>query len=174
MFEYRELSMRLVERDDLAALLAMREDPEIWAWLGDVRMLSEDAQERWFETMRQDLTREYYIVDDFVKGHEFVGLVRSDEIDWINRSMRVGCDVRDVFRGQGYGTRIMHMVLKYCFDYLNMHRLWLLVLGTNDQAIHLYRNVGFRDEGLQRQAIWRDGAYRDYVMMSILAEEWRA
>ncbi|MDI3316246.1 MAG: GNAT family protein [Bacillota bacterium] len=34
--------------------------------------------------------------------------------------------------------------------------------------------AGFGEEGRLRQAILRDGAYHDVVLMAILEEEWRA
>ena len=34
-----------------------------------------------------------------------------------------------------------------------------------------YKQVGFRDEGRMRQAVYRDGRYLDVVMLGILREE---
>jgi RimJ/RimL family protein N-acetyltransferase len=53
-----------------------------------------------------------------------------------------------------------------------MNRLWLLVLENNKVALSLYRKAGFVEEGRQRKAIFRDGRYLDYLMMSILRSEY--
>ena len=55
-----------------------------------------------------------------------------------------------------------------------MHRLWLLVLETNQPARALYQKRGFREEGRLTQALFRDGAYRDYIQMYLLEDDWRA
>jgi RimJ/RimL family protein N-acetyltransferase len=66
------------------------------------------------------------------------------------------------------------MLLKYCFDYLGMHRVWLCVLDTNEVGIKLYVNSGFKLEGKYREAIWRDGGWHDYIVMSLLEGDYRA
>ena len=120
--------------------------------------------------MSNDSSSRYYIYysDDI----SFIGMIRTDEIDWINRSIRVGGDIRPELWGQGYGHKMFALIKKYCFDYLNMHRLWLLVLETNERAIAVYKSAGFVEEGRQRQAIYRDGRYLDYVMMSLLEDDY--
>jgi RimJ/RimL family protein N-acetyltransferase len=56
---------------------------------------------------------------------------------------------------------------------MNLNRLWLLVLESNAHAIRLYQKQGFRLEGRMRQAVFRDGRYVDYLVMSILDGEYR-
>ena len=171
MFTYEGLTLRTIEEGDLEPMRALRNDPTTWSMLTHVDMVEEDAQRTWFTRLRQGSDRRYYAIAD--SQHAFIGIVRSDEIDRANRSIRVGADILPSLRGRGYGYRTYRTLLKYCFDHLNMHRVWLLVLETNTPACALYSKCGFVVEGRQRQAIFRDGAYRDYIMMSILAPEFR-
>jgi diamine N-acetyltransferase len=53
-----------------------------------------------------------------------------------------------------------------------MNRLWLLVLENNEPAKNLYKKMGFVNEGVQRQAIFKEGQYHDYIMMSLLRGEY--
>jgi RimJ/RimL family protein N-acetyltransferase len=46
-----------------------------------------------------------------------------------------------------------------------------MVLSFNDIALDLYMKMGFIEEGVQRQAIYRNGQYIDYIMMSLLKDE---
>jgi RimJ/RimL family protein N-acetyltransferase len=45
------------------------------------------------------------------------------------------------------------------------------VLASNAHAIALYEKVGFRAEGLQRQAAFKSGRHVDVVPMALLAHE---
>jgi RimJ/RimL family protein N-acetyltransferase len=45
------------------------------------------------------------------------------------------------------------------------------VFERNDRARHVYRSVGFREDGLLREAIYRDDAYHSLVLMSVLDRE---
>ena len=53
-----------------------------------------------------------------------------------------------------------------------MNRLWLLVLENNEPAKNLYKKMGFVNECVQRQAIFKEGQYHDYIMMSLLRGEY--
>jgi RimJ/RimL family protein N-acetyltransferase len=91
-----------------------------------------------------------------------------DQIDYINRSIRVGGDIHKDYRGKGYGTKMFELIVSYCFNYLNSRRLWLMVLETNEKAIQLYKKIGFKEEGRQIEAVFKNGKYIDYLMMSKL------
>lgn len=170
MFRYSNLYFRPIEERDLEKIRKMRNDPTTWMNLTDITLLDPVAQKEWYLSLpKQYSHRRYYTV---CKGkNNFIGIIRMDEIDWVNRSIRVGCDVMINLRGRGYGKLIMEMIKKYCFEYLNMHRLWLCVVEFNQQARHIYEKVGFKMEGRYRKAIYRDGKYYDYIIMSLLKEE---
>ena len=172
LFTYQGISIRVVEQHDLEKMRALRNDPSTWIYLTDVHFVSAPAQERWFIKVSESADRKYFVIRD--EEHEFIGIVRCDEIDHLNRSMRIGCDIVPQLRGHGYGSRVYELLFKYCFDFLNMHRLWLLVIDTNQVAIRLYTKSGFREEGRYRESLFRDGHYHDYIVMSILEDEYRS
>ena len=172
MFANGGIRIRVVEKRDLEAIRALRNDPSTWVNLTDVHMISEPMQERWFAKISEASSLGYFVVSD--DEHDFIGIVRCDEIDPTNRSMRIGCDIVPELRGRKYGSRVYELLLKYCFDFLNMHRLWLLVIDSNTAGIHLYTSKGFREEGRLREALFRNGAYHDYLVLSILEAEYRA
>jgi RimJ/RimL family protein N-acetyltransferase len=54
---------------------------------------------------------------------------------------------------------------------MNLHRVFLRVHADNARGIRCYEKVGFQREGTLRESVFRAGAYRDMVLMSILASE---
>jgi RimJ/RimL family protein N-acetyltransferase len=76
-------------------------------------------------------------------------------------------------RARGYGAEAIELILRYGFEELGLHRVALSVFAFNEVAIAAYRKIGFREEGRLRDAIYRDGAYHDAILMSILAPNWR-
>jgi diamine N-acetyltransferase len=170
VFEHDGLRIRPVEETDLAAMVHLRRIPEIWMNLGSVDMIGMREQKQWFERLATMTKASYFVL--CLEDVDFIGIARMDEIDHINRSIRVGGDILPEYQGKGHGKRMFRLFKKYCFDYLNMNRMWLLVLETNEVALNLYRGAGFLEEGRQRQAIYRDGRYVDYIMMSLLKSEY--
>lgn len=170
VFDYGEVRFREVERGDLDKIRRLRNDVSTWTQLGDPTWLSSSAQESWIGSMSSG-GRWYYVAEN--SDHDFIGLVRLDEWDKINQSIRVGADVAIDLRRQGFGTLIYKAIKSYCFWYLNCHRVWLMVLSTNQAARALYTSQGFREEGAMREAVFRGGQRVDYIVMSLLRSEWK-
>ena len=181
MFVGDGIVFRPIEEADLELVRALRNDPSVWEQLTSIGHITPDAQAEWFSRLGGDPSRDYLAVFTEVRDEhypiytegEFVGIIRMDRFDRINRSVRIGADVTPAFRGKGYGTRIYKALLKYVFDDLGMHRAWLLVLDTNDIAKKLYFNVGFKLEGKHREAVFRNGCFHDYLLMGMLESEYR-
>jgi RimJ/RimL family protein N-acetyltransferase len=172
MFIHEGLILRNVEEQDLEPMRVLRNDPSTWMMLTHVGFVDAQAQREWFQRVRLATDTGYYVVCD--KHNPFIGSVRTDQIDPVNRSMRIGLDVVPELRGKGYGGRGYGLLKKYCFDIQNMHRIWLAVLDNNQNAMILYEKQGFKVEGRFRDAIFRDGAYHDYIIMSLLEHEYRS
>jgi diamine N-acetyltransferase len=75
--------------------------------------------------------------------------------------------------GRGYGKQVLQLLLKKIFDEFKAHRLWLDVFETNVRAQHLYRSLGFQQDGIFREAVYRDGTYHSLFLMSLLDHEYR-
>jgi diamine N-acetyltransferase len=74
---------------------------------------------------------------------------------------------------QGVGRELLTEVAGRAFGEHSAHRLFLDVFVTNDRARHVYQDFGFRQEGIMRDVIYRDGAYHSLVLMSLLETEYR-
>src|SRR5258706_11454457 len=160
--DYNNFYIRAIEQIDLAFLTECRNDPSTWMELGSIDFLNQIKQKVWLEKSSLDSTKKYFIVGlKTLEIEEKIGFVRMDEFDEINRSIRIGADIHRNYRNKGYGTKLYKLLLEYCFNFLNVNRVWLLVLDYNDSALGLYKKMNFIEEGRQRQAIYRNGKYHD-------------
>lgn len=73
--------------------------------------------------------------------------------------------------GKGVGREIMTEVLEYCFTFLHMERVTLDYYTGNKRASTLYESLGFKSEGIARNATKKDGRYYDLHLMSMLRAE---
>jgi RimJ/RimL family protein N-acetyltransferase len=74
--------------------------------------------------------------------------------------------------GKGFATDAVRLLLAHGFGPLRLNRIWLHVHADNVAGIRAYEKVGFRREGLLRQAAARDGVLVDVVVMAVLRSEW--
>lgn len=182
MFCNGGVGFRPVEDRDLEKIRILRNCPSTWEQLSGRDHVTPADQPAWFASLQTAKDRAYYTAfideldpDDGAFRYEgdFLGVIRTDEIDLQNRSIRIGLDIEPSRRGMGWGTKLYAALLRYMFDFKGFHRVWLEVLETNAVGLKLYLNAGFREEGRLRQAIWRNGRWNDYVIMSILEDEYR-
>ena len=108
-------------------------------------------------------------------GDQLIGFVAYDGIKWQHGETYVAIGIGDpAYRGNGYGTDAMRVMLRYGFMELNLHRVHLNVFSYNERAIKSYLKAGFVVEGRQRGTLLRNGRRWDFVYMSVLHEEWLA
>jgi RimJ/RimL family protein N-acetyltransferase len=70
--------------------------------------------------------------------------------------------------GRGVGTAVSSAVVRYGFLELNLHRIQLSVLASNTRAVRIYEKLGFHQEGVHRDAQFREGRFCDVLTMAIL------
>ena len=74
-------------------------------------------------------------------------------------------------RRHGYARDATGTLLHYAFTNLNLNRVYLRVYADNAEALGLYERCGFEREGVEREAVYMGGRFRDLVLMSILRRE---
>jgi diamine N-acetyltransferase len=169
----KQVYLRPLEKDDLPLLQVWVNDPEVRGLTADVLPVSMLDQERYLERIHTDSNRVWFVIvlkeNDQVIGE--CGLLRMYHF-WrtTDLSMIIGDKIA---WGKGYGTEAMHLLLDYAFGYLNFHRVALGVVGSNERALRFYEKTGFRKEGVQRDGYYYNHIYQDFIMMSILEDEYR-
>lgn len=74
--------------------------------------------------------------------------------------------------GQGIGTSVTRQVVTRAFQELELHRVMLTVSVPNEGGVKAYLKAGFQLEGRLRQACYRQHAFHDKLLMSVLKTEW--
>jgi RimJ/RimL family protein N-acetyltransferase len=104
---------------------------------------------------------------------ETVGFVIFQEVLSTDRSINL-MRIAVTEPGQGNGTTLMRLAMRHAFIDLGAHRLWLDVFAENDRARHVYRGLGFVEEGTMRDAALKPDGFHSLVIMSMLEDEYRA
>ncbi|MDX8445353.1 GNAT family N-acetyltransferase [Mesorhizobium captivum] len=107
-----------------------------------------------------------------VVGGEVVGWCDITRHDWPIHAHRgtLGMGILPQYRGRGLGRKLIDATLAQARE-AGFVRIELSVHSDNARAISLYGKAGFVMEGLQRDAVYVDGEYRDAIMMAIVERE---
>ncbi|NGZ27087.1 MAG: GNAT family N-acetyltransferase [Magnetococcales bacterium] len=101
--------------------------------------------------------------------NQVVGFVHLTDLDWISRNGQLGILIGDPARqGKGLGSEAMTLLVDYAFSSLALHRVWLRVLDLNQRALSLYDRLGFQREGVLKGHVFRQGGFRDVILLAIL------
>ncbi|MCL1995610.1 MAG: GNAT family N-acetyltransferase [Defluviitaleaceae bacterium] len=104
---------------------------------------------------------------------ELLGNCGFFSIDETNRAAEMGIFIGNKEQwGKGYGTCATQLLLKYGFENRNFHNICLKVFSFNERAIACYEKVGFKKQGIRREAIIRGNKKYDEIYMDILADEY--
>ena len=168
--------LRRPEPKDVSYLYVYRNNWEVARCLGGFRTgYSLQDLHEWIELHRSLENEVLWVIADEVTD-TCLGHIGLYEIDFRVRKAEFAIVIGQKANwGKGLGQTVSRAAIDYGFDELNLHRIELEVLANNARAIHVYEKLGFKREGIQRDAQFRSGQYLDIVTMAILEHErnWR-
>jgi len=174
-----QVRLRAIEKEDLPFYVKWLNDPDVRRGLSIIMPLSMAEEEEWFANMLKRSSYERPLAIEIKKKKKkdiwvFVGNCGLFEIDWQNRLAEIGIHIGEKsYWNQGFGTKVMRLMLKHGFENLNLHRIWLRVFENNQPALRAYEKTGFTLEGKFREAQFIEGKYVDVMIMSMLQSEWQ-
>ncbi|MDA8647320.1 GNAT family N-acetyltransferase [Rhodobacteraceae bacterium] len=127
--------------------------------------------EDWLENLKKD-NGSKRVVYGILVGNDAVGMASLHGIDYINSTAQFGIYVSEKKENnKGVGFSATSLLLDFAFNGMGLQRIELEVLCVNKNAIHLYKKIGFVEEGTKRSCYFIDGNYVDVKIMSILRSE---
>jgi len=170
MLEGKLTRLRKIEPDDLPAVLAWRNSPEVRDYLFATKEISADEHRAWYERLRTDHSKEVFVITDL--AGQPLGLAQLFDIDYPNSRAEWGFYISDPRnRRAGYGAEAEYLILRYAFDELKLHRIYCHTLAFNKSVLSLHERFNFKQEGVLRAHIRRDNQPHDVVITAILKEE---
>ncbi|HET7228981.1 MAG TPA: GNAT family protein [Longimicrobium sp.] len=177
LLETERLRLRRLERRDLPALLAYRNDPEVaryqgWgdgfsaeqgaAMLEAQTGLEPGTPGAWFRWMMEEKATAAVVGD--------VAMCVAAED---TRQAELGFTLAREHQGRGLAAEAVRAVLGWAFGELALHRVVAVTDARNDAAAALLQRIGFRREAHFIQNVWYKGAWGDEFLFAMLRSEWR-
>jgi len=91
-----------------------------------------------------------------------------------SRCPMIGIYLDSWVRGRGAGTEAQRLLVDLLFRHTTTNRIEAHTDVENIAEQRALEKVGFSSEGVIRGAQWRNGAYHDGYLYSILRAEWQA
>jgi len=166
--------LRALEETDVDNLVKWRNDRHITDSLGGSTFFVSSIRERdWVSHIVKNDRNDVRLAICLIENKKHIGNISLTSINWINRSAEYSVFIGEKEEwGKGYAGEASRLILDYGFKELNLHRIHLTVQKENRRAIKLYRGMGFIEEGILRQSVYKNGVYLDMISMAVLKSEY--
>ena len=141
---------------------------------------SEKLHQPWIQAPTTPALFKYYLQRIRRNDHEGFAICRgTDEVIVgvinINNIVRgsflsasLGYYVGATFQGQGYMQAGLTRLIDYAFSTMGLHRLEANIQPDNLRSQELVRRCGFEYEGLSKNFLFLDGAWRDHQRWCVI------
>lgn len=164
-----EVTLRPRQEEDHEFVRDVTNLPEVRRLMRNITPKNAQAVENSFE--------EYADNDDgagfcICAPDEPVGHIGVWRINHVNASAWMGAWIDPDHHGEGYAPRGTALAIDWAFDELDLHRLNTGVYEPNRPSQRVMEKLGFVREGVEREAIYIEGAWYDTYRYGLLRDEW--
>jgi diamine N-acetyltransferase len=151
-----KVMLRALEPDDVEILYKWENDRTIWHLSNTITPLSRFTLEQYVLSAGQDIysTRQMRMMIDLTKTLKEIKTIGSiDLFEFEPAHMRagVGILILDGFRGKGYASEALSLLIKYAFETLQLHQLFTNISTDNADSIRLFEGKGFQYIGTKKE-----------------------
>lgn len=171
----KKVLLRAIEESDLSMLQELTNNPDFERMIvGWSFAVSKKDQDSWFQNCKNGLERLRFTIVTEEDGA--VGLIGLRDIDWKNGSA-VGLGMRIAktnLRTRGLATDAWMTLLRYAFEELRLNRIVGSYIEYNKASARVCEKVGFKIEGIQREAVYKEGKFHDVYSLACLKSDYES
>ena len=169
--EVAGIYLRPITYDDTEHIVTWRNSDGVRKKFIYQALFTKEGHENWMRTMVETGKVSQMIICE-TDGDRSIGSVFVRDIDRVHNKGEYGIFIGEGdCRGRGIGSAAAGLMIRYAFEELGLHRLFLRAFADNKQAIRSYEKAGFVQEAYLHEDVCIDGRYRDVVLMAILNKE---
>ena len=163
----------LVESDVDGGYSAWLNDPEVNRFNSHGRFpKSQEELLNYVKSVRKNNTIVVLAVIDKT-NNEHIGNISLQSISWIDRSADLAFLLGNTsYAGKGYMYDAGTLIIQHAFKILNFRRITCGTSSENIGMLKLAEKLGFKKEGIRREALYKHGTFYDIIEFGLMANEW--
>lgn len=169
----KRIFLRPLESFDLENLANWRNKPEIHQQFFNLFPIAMSAQQSWYEDLLKKPNTKLFVIQT-KDTNKAIGTIGFFNINWKDQSAELGNVLigEQEHRGCGFGKEAARIMIHFAFTEMNLNRIYLYMYTSNTIAVNIYNSIGFRSEGVLREAHFHGGVFQDVCMMALLRREY--
>ncbi|WP_367327580.1 GNAT family N-acetyltransferase [Lentimicrobium sp.] len=158
----KKIRLRAPEPADIDLLYQWENDPEIWHVSNTSAPYSRFAIEQYVLNAGNDIfnSRQLRLMIVPLESESVAaGAIDLFDYEPIHRRAGVGIMIGKSFRGKGYASEALALILDYCRNILNLHQVYCNISEDNAASIRLFDEAGFRKNGEKKEWLLLKGKW---------------
>lgn len=142
-YSHDDVTLRLLERDDLLTTLQWRNDANVRKWFKNSNIIDVDDHYKWFESYKNKRD-DYVFIILSNENSSLVGQGAIYNIDFDEKRAEIGRFIAAPDNaGKGLMKATCAAILEFAHNTMQLDTLYLEVYKNNHKAIHIYEECGF-------------------------------
>lgn len=173
--ENDKLQLRPINADDYIPFEKLTSDKSMWTYFtSDLSVESE--LKGWIDNAIRDMANKtrlaFTIIDK--ANNQPIGSTSFGNISLRDKRIEIGWTwIGKDYQGKGINSHVKYLMLKHCFETLDMERVEFKTDVLNVPARKALLQIGAKEEGILRShTLMTHGRRRDTIYYSILKAEW--
>lgn len=168
MLNNGQIRLRALATNDAELLVKWRFAEQNYDYFYEYRPVSVEQNADWIKSAVTKNSEINFIAED-VKTHTPFGMIALVDIDMRNQKCEMGRVLigEEKDRKAGYGKQMIDLLLEYAFYHLNLRKVYCEVFADNTRAVNFYKKIGFEQDGIFKDHIYKSGAFKDVLHMSL-------
>jgi diamine N-acetyltransferase len=104
-------------------------------------------------------------------GIKTIGSIDLFEFEPAHQRAGVGILILDGFRGKGYASESLELLINYAFETLQLHQLFANISPDNSDSIRLFESKGFHLIGIKKEWNHVHNSWQDENMYQLIYHE---
>lgn len=128
--------------------------------------------QEFFSTQQNDSKNIGFVIETL--SGEVIGGIGLDDINERNGNFSISMRINHDFRGKGYGTSALKLLLDYAFNERRLHKFNATLVDGNIASESMLKKLGCVKEGLRRDAFYHKGKYWNEFRYGLIDSEFNS
>jgi diamine N-acetyltransferase len=166
----KHVFLRALEPEDIDLLYKWENDTGNWNVSNTQTPFSRFVLEQYISTSHVDIysAKQLRLVICEIDGRA-IGSI--DLFDFDPNHLRAGIGIliaEQSDRKKGFASEALDLLVKYCFEILNLHQVYCNITTENESSILLFQHHGFQITGIKKQWIRSGVGFKDELLLQLI------